>query len=60
MPWNKKKSYNLLSQNTNSGNLNVGTYSKTKKKESNNSRITLGLVYSLPKQTNTEKLKRIL
>ena len=28
MPWNKKKSYNLLSQKTNSGNLNVGTYTK--------------------------------
>ena len=59
MPWTNKKSYNLLSQKTNSKNLNVGTYSKTTKTEPNNSNSS-GLVYSLPKQPNTKKLKKIL
>ena len=58
MPWAKKKSYNLLSENTTS-QLNVGTYSKIKKTETKNSN-KLGLVSSLPKQPNTKKLKKIL
>ena len=57
MPWSKKKKYNISNQNTNSKQLNVGTYTKKVETKSNNwNSNSSGLVSSLPKQANTRKL----
>lgn len=61
MPWSKKKKYNISNQNTNSKQLNVGTYTKKVETKSNNwNSNSSGLVSSLPKQANTRKLQQIL
>ena len=59
MPWSKKKKYNISNQNTNSKQLNVGTYTKKVETKSNNwNSNSSGLVSSLPKQANTRKLQQ--
>ena len=61
MPWSKKKKYNISNQNTNSKQLNVGTYTKKVETKSNNwNSNSSGLVSSLPKQANTRNLQQIL
>ena len=66
MPWNKKKSYNLLKSDKNKS-TSGGTY--TKKKETKNispspssssANLSTGLTSKLPQQANTKKLHKIL
>ena len=58
MPWFKKtKSYTLLKKSNKSKKSNTVTY--TKKKETTSNSNNTGLIYSLPKQANTKKLKNI-
>ena len=65
MPWNKKKSYNLL-KSVKSKTEN-GTYTKkteTRKisnsSSSSSASSSTGLISKLPKQANTKKLHKIL
>ena len=66
MPWNKKKSYNLLKLNK-KGSSSSGSY--TKKTETKNvspsssssaAKSTIGLISKLPKQANTKKRHKLL
>ena len=67
MPWNKKKSYNLLKLNKKDSSSS-GSY--TKKKERNkkfspsssnsSANSTTGLISKLPKQTKIKKVHKIL
>ena len=66
MPWNKKRSYNLLKSNKNKTS-GVGTYTKkdntqnlTPSSSSSSANSTTGLISKLPKQQNTKKLHKIL
>ena len=73
MPFNKKKSYNLLKSNKTSS-LNSGSYTKkpnpncsncptkslTPDSSSSSSSSSKGLISRLPKQKNTKKLHKIL
>ena len=62
MPWNKKKSYNLLKSDKKSNTANSGTYTKKKtetRKISNSSssssaNSSTGLISKLPKQANAK------
>ena len=66
MPWNKKKSYNLLKSNekdsTSSGSYTKTTETKKVSPSSSNSSAnsTTGLISKLPKQANTKKLHKLL
>ena len=67
MPWNKKKSYNLLKLNKKDSSSS-GSYTKKKDRNkkfspssSNSSaKSTTGLISKLPKQTNIKKVHKIL
>ena len=66
MPWNKKRSYNLLKSDTKSKTAN-GTYTKkteTRKvsnsSSSSSANSSTGLISKLPKQANTKKLHKML
>ena len=66
MPWNKKKSYDLLKSNKKNSS-GSGTYSKkteTKKvspsSNSSSANSPTGLMSKLPKLANTKKLHKIL
>ena len=66
MPFNKKKSYDLLKSNKKSTSSG-GTYNKkteTKKVSPSSSSLSAnsstGLISKLPKQANTKKLHKIL
>ena len=66
MPWNKKKSYNLLKLNKKDSSSS-GSYTKkteTKKvspsSSSSSTNSTTGLISKLPQQANTKKLHKLL
>ena len=66
MPWNKKKSYNLLKSDKNKS-ASGRTYTKKKEMKnvspsssSSSANSSTGLISKLPKQTNTKKLHKIL
>ena len=66
MPWNKKKSYNLLKSNkkdsTSSGSYTKTTETKKVSPSSSNSSAnsTTGLISKLPKQANTKNIHKLL
>ena len=67
MPWNKKKSYNLLKSDKKSTAAAVGKYLKINTKNnispssnSSSANSLTGLISKLPKQVNTKKLHKIL
>ena len=66
MPWNKKKSYNLLKSDKKETS-GAGTYTKksntqnlTPSSSSSLANSATGLISKLPKQANTKKLHKIL
>ena len=66
MPWNKKKSYNLLKSDKKKTS-GAGTYTKksnmqnlTPSSSSSLANSATGLISKLPKQANTKKLHKIL